>query len=140
MSTVLITKKEIYFIFRYGNIKIEDRSGNMAGSLGKRIKTNRLKKGYSQKEFADIIGVSNVVLSRYESDVRTPDFEKLKQIADILEVSTDYLLGREVDGLDSFMLNHAEGFSDLSEEEQKRIEQSLIEQAEFLIAKAKKNK
>ncbi|WP_157821554.1 helix-turn-helix domain-containing protein [Macrococcoides caseolyticum] len=112
----------------------------MAGSLGKRIKTNRLKKGYSQKEFADIIGVSNVVLSRYESDVRTPDFEKLKQIADILEVSTDYLLGREVDGLDSFMLNHAEGFSDLSEEEQKRIEQSLIEQAEFLIAKAKKNK
>ncbi|WP_414049829.1 helix-turn-helix domain-containing protein [Macrococcus animalis] len=111
----------------------------MAGSLGKRIKTNRLKKGYSQKEFAERIGVSNVVLSRYESDDRSPDFEKLKQIAEILEVSTDYLLDHEPSEVENFALNHIEGFNELSEEEKDVIERTLKEQAAFMIERAKKN-
>lgn len=63
-------------------------------SLGSRIKGLREKNNISQKDFAVKIGVSNVVLSRYESDERKPDYDTLHLIADFFEVSIDYLLGR----------------------------------------------
>lgn len=63
-------------------------------SLGSRIKGLREKNNISQKDFAVKIGVSNVVLSRYESDERKPDYDTLQLIADFFEVSVDYLLGR----------------------------------------------
>lgn len=63
-------------------------------SLGSRIKGLRKENNISQKEFAAKMGVSNVVLSRYESDERKPDYDVLQQIADYFEVTLDYLLGR----------------------------------------------
>ncbi|MGE6368342.1 helix-turn-helix domain-containing protein [Planococcus kocurii] len=64
-------------------------------SLGSKIKKLRDREGIQQKDFAKKIGVSNVVLSRYESDERKPDYDTLQKIADYFEVTTDYLLGRE---------------------------------------------
>ncbi|WP_433595159.1 helix-turn-helix domain-containing protein [Lysinibacillus xylanilyticus] len=63
-------------------------------TLGKRIKYLREKDKISQIEFAKKIGVSNAVLSRYESGDRKPDYDTLQLIADFFEVSIDYLLGR----------------------------------------------
>ncbi|MTD30194.1 helix-turn-helix domain-containing protein [Planomicrobium sp. YIM 101495] len=63
-------------------------------SLGRKIKQLRDREGYQQKDFATKLGVSNVVLSRYESDERKPDYDTLLKIADLFEVSVDYLLGR----------------------------------------------
>ena len=63
-------------------------------SLGYRIKHLRERNNISQKDFANKIGVSNTVLSRYESGDRKPDYDTLQLIADFFEVSTDYLLGR----------------------------------------------
>lgn len=63
-------------------------------TLGSRIKNLREKHDIKQVDFAKKIGVSNVVLSRYESDERKPDYEILQTIADFFEVTTDYLLGR----------------------------------------------
>lgn len=64
-------------------------------TLGSRIKNLREKHDIKQIDFAKKINVSNVVLSRYESDERKPDYEVLQAIADYFEVTTDYLLGRE---------------------------------------------
>ncbi|WP_339264091.1 helix-turn-helix domain-containing protein [Solibacillus sp. FSL W7-1472] len=63
-------------------------------SLGYRIKYLRERNNISQIEFAKKIGVSNTVLSRYESGDRKPDYDTLQLIADFFDVSTDYLLGR----------------------------------------------
>ncbi|MFG3611277.1 helix-turn-helix domain-containing protein [Rummeliibacillus stabekisii] len=63
-------------------------------SLGMRIKKLREQNNISQKDFAKKIDVSNVVLSRYESDERKPDYDTLEKIADYYDVSIDYLLGR----------------------------------------------
>lgn len=63
-------------------------------SLGSRIKYLREKSNISQIEFAKKIGVSNAVLSRYESGDRKPDYDTLNLIADYFDVSVDYLLGR----------------------------------------------
>lgn len=62
-------------------------------TLGSRIKKTREKNGFtSQKAFAEKVGISNVVLSRYESGDRKPDYEILKKISDLLEVSINYLV------------------------------------------------
>ncbi|GEN83588.1 hypothetical protein SLU01_19000 [Sporosarcina luteola] len=62
--------------------------------LGERIKKLREREGIQQIDFAKKIGVSNVVLSRYESGERKPDYDILQKIADFFCVTTDYLLGR----------------------------------------------
>lgn len=69
----------------------------MSSILGDRIRITRERKGIMQKRLAKAIGISNVQLSRYETGDRNPDPETLKKIADFLEVSTDYLLGRTDD-------------------------------------------
>ncbi|RTQ87806.1 helix-turn-helix domain-containing protein [Lysinibacillus telephonicus] len=55
-------------------------------SLGSRLKYLREKSNISQKDFAKKIGVSNTVLSRYESGDRKPDYDILQLIADYFEV------------------------------------------------------
>ncbi|MGM0864518.1 MAG: helix-turn-helix domain-containing protein [Bacillota bacterium] len=70
----------------------------LMSSLGSNIKKLRERENISQKDFAPKIGVSNVVLSRYEKDERKPDYDMLKKIADYFDVSIDYLLGRDEKG------------------------------------------
>lgn len=77
---------------------------NYLESLGYRIKYLRERNNISQIEFAKKIGVSNTVLSRYESGDRKPDYDTLQLIADFFDVSTDYLLGRT----DTASLTHQE--------------------------------
>lgn len=64
-------------------------------SLGKRLKTEREKRGWSQIYVANKVGITNAVLSNYERDYRDPDTETLKKLAELYEVSVDYLLGRD---------------------------------------------
>ena len=59
-----------------------------------RIKKLRLDRGMSQQDLGDMIGVTKVSICGYENGTRTPSLETLDILADILETSTDYLLGR----------------------------------------------
>jgi len=62
--------------------------------LGNRIRNLRDSEDIQQVDFAKKIGVSNVVLSRYESGERKPDYETIVKIAEYFDVTTDYLLGK----------------------------------------------
>ena len=48
--------------------------------------------GYTQREFATMIGVSEAALSRYLKDEREPKMEVIANIATALNTTTDYLL------------------------------------------------
>ena len=61
---------------------------------GKRLRTLRLDKGLSQDEVAKIIGVGRTTYSKYESGDNKP-VRKLKELSELFNVSTDYLLGNE---------------------------------------------
>ena len=61
-----------------------------------RYKECRLASGMSQKFVALSVGVSPPMVSQWESDVKKPSKETLLKLADLFNVSTDYLLGREV--------------------------------------------
>ncbi|WP_152395127.1 helix-turn-helix domain-containing protein [Paenibacillus guangzhouensis] len=61
---------------------------------GNRISELREQKGWTQEELATMIGISRAALSHYEKNRRKPDFETLTQLADLFQVSIDYLIGR----------------------------------------------
>lgn len=70
----------------------------MNEKFANRLKTLRKLKGYTQKDFSKIIGVKQTTVSNYEKGLRFPDLDKLNQIANIFNVSVDYLIGRnEID-------------------------------------------
>lgn len=67
-------------------------------SFTEQLKKARKNKGYTQEYIADIMGITKSTYCGYETGKRKPDIEKIKQIADILGVSGDFLLetGNEV--------------------------------------------
>lgn len=63
-------------------------------SVGTRIKQLREAAELSRQDLADRLKISYYTVAKYETDDRKPDIDTLSQIASILNVSTDYLLGR----------------------------------------------
>ena len=59
------------------------------------LKIARERKGISQKEMAEQIGVAKSTYSLYESGNREPNVQTIKKIADVLNVTADELLGLE---------------------------------------------
>lgn len=58
-----------------------------------RLKWLREKKGYSQKEMADLLGVSQPYYFKFEKGTGQPNLETLKKLPEILGESLDLLLG-----------------------------------------------
>ncbi|KKO51004.1 XRE family transcriptional regulator [Paenibacillus sp. DMB20] len=61
---------------------------------GHRIAKLREEKGLTQEELAAAIGISRASLSHYESDRRKPNLITLTRLADLFQVSVDYIIGR----------------------------------------------
>lgn len=61
--------------------------------IGKNISKAREKKGYTQDEFANLLGTNRVTVSKWETCNNVPSTEMLFQISNILDVSIDELLG-----------------------------------------------
>ena len=62
--------------------------------LGKRLKQARNDAGLKQIDAAKKLGISNGTLSGYERNYRDPDTDILNKMANLYEVSTDWLLGK----------------------------------------------
>ena len=62
-------------------------------TTAERIKQLRKKKGLSQFELAELIGVKNNTVSTWERGTRKPDFEALSKLSEVFEVSFEYILG-----------------------------------------------
>lgn len=62
--------------------------------FGKRLKHLRDKRGMTQKEVADILGLTPKAVGFYESEERQPSQETLIKLSEIFDVSVDYLLGK----------------------------------------------
>ena len=62
-----------------------------------RLRTAREKRGHSQGELANRAGFQASAISHFETGTRRPSFDNLRRLADALDVTTDYLLGRVTD-------------------------------------------
>lgn len=66
----------------------------MVARFSTRLRNLRLNRGLCQEQVAKLIGVKKSAISTYENDIRQPSFEILVRIANLYQVSTDYLLGQ----------------------------------------------
>lgn len=95
---------------------------------GEIIAELREKRGLSQGEVAAKIGSTRAAISHYETNRRQPDSRILSKLADLFNVTTDYIMGRTSNpGTDSSgdvsdFVNHLE----LSD-------QAILEKYEFTV-------
>lgn len=59
-----------------------------------RLRAARELRKLSQSELAERAGFQPSAVSHFETGRRSPSFDNLKRLADALDVTTDYLLGR----------------------------------------------
>lgn len=64
-------------------------------TLAENIQIQRKRCHLSQEQLAEKIGVTQNAISRFERGTKVPGIAALEQMADVLNCSTDYLLGRK---------------------------------------------
>ena len=67
-------------------------------ALPENVAEARKSRGITQAELAEQIGVTQGMVSKMERGVKLPTVAILEQLADVLDVSVDWLLGRKESG------------------------------------------
>lgn len=63
-------------------------------TFSQRLKTARLNKGYTQQEMSDHLQTTQGAYQKWESGGREPNLETIVKLTKILDIDTDYLLGK----------------------------------------------
>lgn len=66
-------------------------------NFGARLKWARKRKGLSQTQLGDLVNVSHATINRYENGVSEPSIDMIKKLAEVLDVSVEFL----IEGVDS---------------------------------------
>lgn len=90
-------------------------------SFGKKIIELRKMRGLSQTELGKKVGVHKNVLGKYERDEVKPSIEVAVQLAKILNVSLDYLVGNTDTNIDPTLLEKVVSLQGLEKDVQNHI-------------------
>lgn len=109
----------------------EKKSSPTFDGFAQRLRDLRQQRGFKQTELAQLAGVNNGNLSRYERGSAQPSAEVLRRLADSLGVSVAYLIEGEPSGLspslpDPELRQHLQELERLPDEDRQVIK-SLIE-------------
>ena len=98
--------------------------------FSERLKELRKQAGLTQVDVAEKLGISQPAYASWERGVKKPTQENLVKIAQILNVSVDYLVGnseKKSDELDNIELLFRMNSNGLTEEEKEIFKKELIE-------------
>lgn len=90
-------------------------------SFGKRLVELRKAQNISQVELAQRLDIHKNVLGRYERDQAKPSIEVAARIAELLNISLDYLVGHVDQEIDEQIIKKVLSIQKLPEEERERI-------------------
>ncbi|MCB9251863.1 MAG: helix-turn-helix transcriptional regulator [Flavobacteriales bacterium] len=90
-------------------------------TFGQHIAALRKRKGISQGDLGKSVGTSGDIIGKYERDEVKPSIEVASKIADTLEVSLDYLLGKISLELDKKTLKRLQDIEKLPEVDKQNI-------------------
>ena len=68
---------------------------NKTNVFAKNLKEQRVINHMTQRQVAEVLGVSQPSYIRYENGSAEPTLENLVRLADLFDVSIDYLCGRK---------------------------------------------
>ena len=63
-------------------------------TLGQRIRSTRKNRGLTQEGLAELCSLTRITIARYENDTMIPSADAVLELANALNVSSDYLLGK----------------------------------------------
>lgn len=92
-----------------------------SNSFGKRLTQVRKNKKMSQDEVGKLVNVHGAVIGRYERDEVKPSIEMATQLAQVLEVSLDYLLGSTDTLLEKSIVNRVLDIQKLKNNEKQHV-------------------
>ena len=98
--------------------------------FSERLKDLRKQAGLTQVDVAEKLGISQPAYASWERGVKKPTQDNLVKIAQILNVSVDYLVGNSeerIDELDNIELLFRMNSKGLTEEEKEILKKELIE-------------
>lgn len=98
--------------------------------FSERLKKLRKDAGLTQVEVANKLGISQPAYASWERGIKKPTQDNLVKIAQILNVSVDYLVGNSqetLDELDNIELLFRMNSKGLTEEEKEIFKKELIE-------------
>ena len=101
-----------------------------------RLRAMRERRNLKQSELAELAGLQAAAVSHFETGRRAPSFDNLRRLADTLNVTTDYLIGRIDDPVSSGP-NIDKLFRSADEMSEADLE-TLVNVAEMLATKNKK--
>ena len=109
-------------------------------TIGQRIKKIRCENRQKQSDLAELLNVTQQVISNIECDKTTPDIEQLKKIADLYHMSLDQLVGRDFfeehsDDVEQKILNFLKQMDD----EGKELSLGLLSQVVNYLGKNENN-
>lgn len=90
-------------------------------SFGSRLLQARKKKGLSQEELAKHLGTKGPAIGRYERDEMKPSIEAATKMAQVLEVSLDWLVGVTDAELDTATINRIQDITRLSQKDKELV-------------------
>lgn len=94
-------------------------------SFGENVALARKRKKLSQDELAKKVGTISVTIGRYERNEIKPSIEVASKIADTLEVSLDYLVGKSDIVLDKDLIKKISDIQKLPQEERDCVNKML---------------
>ena len=95
-------------------------------TIGERISSARIAKNLTQKQLGSLVDVSESTLARFEKGIREPRNSTTIALAQVLNVSCDYLMG---------LTDVAQPYTVLGEEEIKNDIGKIFESIENLLNK-----
>ncbi len=90
-------------------------------TLGQHITKLRKQLKLSQSDLGKKVGTSGDIIGRYERDEVKPSIEVASKIADVLDVSLDFLLGKVKVEVDSQLLKRVIEVQQMNEEDKTHI-------------------
>ena len=95
--------------------------------FSERLKKLRKQAQLTQVDVAEKLGISQPAYASWERGVKKPTQENLVKIAQVLNVSVDYLVGNSEEKLDNIELLFRMSSKGLTEEEKEIFRKELIE-------------
>ena len=90
-------------------------------TLGEHILILRKKHNLSQAALGKLVDTSGDIIGRYERDIMTPSIEVIMKIADALNVSIDFLVGKTTLELDTKTLQRILEVKELPQEVREKL-------------------
>lgn len=99
--------------------------------VGNRIRHCRESQGLSITKLAEKSGLTISAISQFESGTRDPSLDSLNKLADSLQISVDYLLGRDEYHSDKNLKAMFRGLQDINDKDR----ETMLDFFQYLKAK-----